>query len=68
MTCHTPPPPTPVTVPWTLPQGTKMTTWNLGPKMPNLVKITFFRKLRQVEVSASDVLLGIYFEEVLIFF
>ena len=37
-------------------------------KMPNLAKITIFRKLRQVEVSASDVLLGIYLREVLIFF
>ena len=45
-----------------------MATWNLGQKMPNLVKIIIFRKLRQVEVSASDLLLGIYFGGVLIFF
>ena len=37
-------------------------------KMPNLVKIAIFRKLRQVEESASDVLLGIFLREVLIFF
>ena len=48
--------------------GTKMATWNLGQKMPNLVKIAIFRKLRQVEVSARDKLLGIYLMEVLIFF
>ena len=45
-----------------------MATWNLGQKMPNLVKNAFFRKLRQVEVSAGDMLLGIYLKEVLIFF
>ena len=26
-------------------QGTKMATWNLGQKMPNLVKIAFFSKI-----------------------
>ena len=45
-----------------------MATWILGEKMPKLAKITIFRKLRQVEESASDVLLGIYLMEVLIFF
>ena len=34
-------------------------------KMPNLAKIAIFRKLRQVEESASGVLLGIYLKEVL---
>ena len=45
-----------------------MATWNLGQKMQKLVKNTFFRKLSKVEVSLSDVLLGIYFGGVLIFF
>ena len=45
-----------------------MATWNLGGKMPKLAKIAIFRKLRQVEVSTSDVLLEIYSREVLIVF
>ena len=49
-------------------EGTKMATWNLGGDMPKLAKIAIFRKLRQIEESASDVLLGIYLREVLIFF
>ena len=32
----------------------KWPTWNLGQKMPKLAKIAIFRKLRQVEESASD--------------
>ena len=35
--------------------------------MPNLAKIAIFRKLRQVEVSACDMSLGIYLKEVFIF-
>ena len=45
-----------------------MATWILGGKMPKLAKITIFRKLRQVEVSASDMWLGIFLREVLIIF
>ena len=41
-------------------EGTKMANWNLGAKMPKFAKITIFRKLRQVEVSASDMWLRIY--------
>ena len=40
-------------------EGTKMANWNLGAKMPKLAEITIFRKLRKVEVSASDMLLRI---------
>ena len=49
-------------------EGTKMATSILGGKMPKSAKITIFRKLRHVEVSASDMWLGIYLREVLIFF
>ena len=49
-------------------EGTKMAYLEFRAKMPNLAKIAIFWKLRQVEVSASDVLLGIYLTEVLIFF
>ena len=42
--------------------------WKNWKKIPKLAKITIFRKLRQVEVSAGDVLLGIYLGEVLICF
>ena len=41
-------------------EGTKMAYLEFRGKMPNLVKIAIFWKLRQEEVSASDVLLGIY--------
>ena len=43
-------------------------TCNLGRKMPKLAKITNFRKLCQVEVSARDMLLRIYWRKVLICF
>ena len=49
-------------------QGIKMATWNLGSKNAKFGKIIIFRELRQVNVSASDVFLGIYFDEVLMFF
>ena len=45
-----------------------MATWNLASKNAKFGKIIIFRELRQVNVSASDVFLGIYFDEVLMFF
>ena len=50
-------------------EGTKMAILEFrGGKMPKLAKIIIFRKLRQVEVSASDMWPRIYKREVLIFF
>ena len=58
------------TVEFSLPfsgDGTKMANWNLGKKRPKLAKITIFRNLRQAEVSASDMWLGIHSREISIF-
>ena len=49
-------------------EGTSMAHLEFRGKMPKLAKIIIFRKLRQVEVSVSDMLLGIYLRVVLIFF
>ena len=48
--------------------GPKMANLDFRGKMPKMAKITIFRKFRQVEVSATDMWLGIYSREVLIFF
>ena len=45
-----------------------MTYLDFRGKMLKLAKIAIGRKLRQVEVSLSDVLLSIYLREVLMFF
>ena len=49
-------------------EGTKMAKRNLGGEIPKMAKIIIFRKLRQVEVSASDMWLRVYRRKVLIFF
>ena len=49
-------------------EGTKMANRNLGGKCQKIAKITIFRKLRQVEVSASDMWPRIYKREVLMLF
>ena len=49
-------------------EGTNMAHLEFRGKMPKLAKIIIFRNVRQVEVSATDMWLGIHSREVLIFF